>query len=246
MIDIITYSDNYQKILKNLFFKPSFSLYLKNDFRHIDIIENNTPDNYTEFGFGSPIFQHMIYRRWEILIEHIESCIDRNKVSIFSDIDVVFLGNFRTNIDALLSDTYHNYVNNDHQKDVYFMPETPTELNFDIRNNHNINAGFFVFRHSKETLDFFSFILQFMKNQRVKEDQLYIREYLRKRFMPNIGLLDFSVFNTNNCDFNTNLSLLKANKLKVFHATSCFDLNEKIKILYNITKPIHKQILLQI
>jgi len=234
MIDLITYSDNYQKILKELFFKPSFDLFLKNRFNHLDFTKNNDIDEATEFGFGSKIFQEIIYERWDLLIKHIKENIDNKKISVFSDIDIVFFGDISDYLEKLFIDT---------NIDVYFMPETPDPNNFNSSNNFNINAGFFVFRHSQKTIDFFDYIVNFMKSQNIKEDQLYIRKYIKNNYCSNIALLDYHICNANNCSINTNIDYLNNQTLKVFHATSCINLNEKIKVLYTITKPIHSELI---
>lgn len=234
MIDIITYSDSYQKILKTLFFKPSFDLFLSNDFNHIDFVKDTNIDDAKEFGFGSEVFQQIIYERWEILIDHIKKNSDPNKISIFSDIDIVFFGNIKNIVVQLFRNP---------NIDIYFMPETPDPMNINPKNNFNINAGFFIFRHSEQTLEFFEYILNFMRSQSIKEDQFYITQYLKNNYYPNIRLLNFNTFNANNCPLDLNIELLNNQTLKVFHATSCINLNEKIKVLYTITKPIHSSLL---
>lgn len=232
MIDIITYSDNYQQILKDFFFKPTYELFLKKDFNHIDIIENTNIQNNECLGFGSDIFQHMIYKRWEILINHIENNMDDEKISIFSDIDIVFFDSFKNDIDILFNNnTFHTF----------FMPEIP--FNHSVYDNSKINAGFFIFKHTSTTLNFFRFILEFMKKQKVKEDQFYITQFLQKNRQEFVGLLDYNVFNTNNCNINFNINLRNIKQLKVFHATSCININEKIDVLFKITSNIHNQIL---
>ena len=142
MIDLITYSDNYQKILKTLFFKPTFDLYLSKDFRHIDIVEDNNLENLHDFGFGSTMFQHMIYKRWELLIKHILDNKCSTQWSVFSDIDILFFGNFKRDISAFLNHGYYQF----NAQDVLFMPETPSLQNLNPHHNFNINAGFFIFR----------------------------------------------------------------------------------------------------
>lgn len=245
MIDIITYCDNHQKILRDLFFKPSFNLFLKQSFNHIDIFYDSDTNSANDLGFGSQIFQDMIFHRWEILINHVESCIDKNKVSVFSDIDILFLGDFSHNIKYMMESKPRNIAMSTNI-DIFFMPETPSRSNYQMRNNHNINAGFFIFRHSKATLHFFNFVLDFMKKQKIKEDQFYIRKYLKNNFQSNIGLLDFNVFNTNNCGLDVNESLIKNNTLKVFHATSCYDIYEKIRVLTSLSTKIAKPLIQKI
>lgn len=246
MIDIITYCDNHQKILKDLYFKPSFNLYLQNSFNHIDIVYNNDLDSIKEIGFGSKVFQDMIYKRWSILIDHIKQNFDTNKVSVFSDIDIVFFGNFYDYIDNTLfkvqKTNYSWHQAQENLIDIYFMPESPSP-NPKNRMNYNINAGFFIFRHSQGTLDFFQYVLDFMSQQNLKEDQYYIRKELQKRYRPNIGLLDFNIFNTNNCKLELNLSLLNRKSLKVFHATSCSDTYQKIIVLNKITNSLRDNLL---
>lgn len=244
MIDLITYCDKHQKILKDLYFKPSFNLYLKSSFNHIDIIYENNNDIIKEKGFGSPIFQHMIYDRWNILINHIKNNKNPNQISVFSDIDIIFFGDFSSNIQELFFKPQSNnryYYNQN--IDIYFMPETiATQHHKNPKLNFNINAGFFIFRHSEETLKFFEYILNFMTSQKIKEDQLYIRKELKQNYHPNIGLLDFNIFNTNNCSIDLNLNL-KSRSLKVFHATSCFDIYHKMIVLNRMIESNQKNLL---
>lgn len=234
MIDIITYCDNHQKILKDKFFKPTFNLHLRESFNHIDVIYNTDLDSIDKFGFGSDIFQEMIFNRWYMLIDHIKQDCDNKKFSIFSDVDVVFFGNFYSDIKTTCASK--------RDIDIYFMAENHRAIR-SYKNNYDINAGFFIFRHCQNTLSFMENIIEFMTKQKLKEDQIYIRQLLKEKYHSNISLLDSGIFSANNGPIQKVIASRDQKKLKVFHATSCLNIYSKMVILDHITEPSRKQIL---
>lgn len=240
MIDIITYCDKSQNILKNLYFKPSFDIFLAKYFNHIDLIYENNADPILESGFGGRIFQDIIHQRWKIIIDHItKQPLDNNKLSIFSDIDVLFLDDFYPDILSASKSMPRTHI--------FFMSEIPTYFR-SITDNYEINAGFFVFRHSKQSIDFFKTIYYLMNKLKIKEDQAYIRQQLKSTYNNSISLLDYKIFNTNNYNPEINNQLVLNKKLKVFHATSCFNIYQKlirlnqIISLANISKKMSSKI----
>jgi hypothetical protein len=114
-IDIITYFNHHHKILYDLYFKPTFDLFLTNNFNLITkYADNAVSDNIQDYGYTNKIWQQMIVDRFDIIINHIENNINPDKVSIFSDVDVVFFGDFYSDLSP--------FIDNESLK-LWYMPE---------------------------------------------------------------------------------------------------------------------------
>lgn len=228
-IEILTYFNHHHKILYDLYFKPTYDIFLKDDFELITHYDDSFSNHATDYGYTKKIWQEIIVNRFDIIINHIKSNIDNNTVSIFSDIDVIFFGNFYTELMSVVQNT---------ELSLWHMPE-------DMRGDrYYINGGFFVFRHSLTSIGFFETIKDILiQHSGIKNDQPLIQEYLRSSRSNYSDILPHSVFNANNVHIDYNLAFLRNGTLKAFHATSTHSVYSKILILNTMTHSILPKLL---
>lgn len=227
-IEIITYFNHHHNILYELYFKPTFDLFLQNDFDLISIYADKTlSNNIDDYGYTKKIWQQIIVERFDIIIDRIKANLDPNRVSIFSDVDVMFFGNFYADLQPFI---------NDSSLLLWYMPESINAQ------RHYINGGFFAFKHSTDTVKYFLSIKKLLlAHDGIKNDQPIIQNFLSITRAPYSGIMPYTVFNTNNCHISQNISLLRNNTLKVFHATSTSSVYSKILVLdtlYQFVSPL--------
>lgn len=231
-IQILTYFNHHHKILYDLYFKPTFDIFLQNNFTLITkYADERLSNDISDYGYTKKIWQQMIVDRFDIILDHIRSNLDPNTVSIFSDVDVMFFGNFYTELEPFIQNK---------SLILWYMPES---INAD---SYYVNGGFFAFKHSKETIRYFLTIQKLLlAYDGIKNDQPIIQDYLKENRIDYANIMPFSVFNTNNCHINNNIGLLKSGTLKVFHATSTASVYSKILVLDKLNRYILKDVLNQ-
>jgi hypothetical protein len=226
-IDIITYFNHHHKILYDLYFKPTFDLFLTDNFNLITkYADNAVSDNIQDYGYTNKIWQQMIVDRFDIIINHIQNNINPDTASIFSDVDVIFFDNFYLDLQPFLKNK---------SLLLWYMPESINANPY--TKSYYINGGFFCFKHSEKILEYFFTIQKLLiEFDGIKNDQTIIQSFLKNNNIKYINIMPFSVFNTNNCDINNNTYAIKNKTLKVFHATGASSVNEKIIILERIIR----------
>jgi hypothetical protein len=230
-IQILTYFNPHHKILYDMFFKPTYDLFLSDSFELIiKYEESSVSNNISDYGYQKKIWQQMVVDRFDFIINHIKSNINNKIISIFSDVDIVFLGDFY--------DKLSRFINNPLLM-LWYMPESI------YADAHYVNGGFFAFKHSLENIKYFEYIkYQLLSNDTIiKNDQPLIQKYLKSVNASYVNVMPYQVFNTNNCDININLALINQNILKVFHATSTSSVFDKIIILDKVIDSIKNKLL---
>lgn len=230
-IQIITYFNQYHQILFDLYFLPTFNLYLEKNFELVpNYIDHSHIKNPQDYGYIKKIWQQIIVDRFDYIIEHIKKNIDEERISIFSDVDVVFFGDFYNDLKAF---------SNDQSLILWYMPETfrgPRYL---------INGGFFAFRHSYRTIEYFEKIKYLLSsnNHTVKNDQPIIQNFLKQTGASYADIMPSTIFSANNSGMDNNMLLLRNGSLKVFHATSTYCIHSKIIVLEKVIESIKPSIL---
>lgn len=229
-IDILTYFNHHHKILYDLYFRPTFELFLSKNFRLITkYSEQARSEDTNDYGYQNSIWQKMIVDRFDIILNHIQSNKNNEIISIFSDVDIVFFGDFFDDL---------QYFIKDRSLSVVHMPEAPHA------ERHYINGGFFAFRHCDQAVEHFTTIKQMLLSHNgIKNDQPLIQEFIRDNNIDYADIMPYFVFNANNCDIFINERLLSGGLLKVFHATSTESVYDKILVLNRMCLPIKNQLL---
>lgn len=211
-IDIIVYSDKLHKPLFDIYFYPSFYKYLNNSFNLLAIETDNSA---TDGSYGSSHWSDIIIQRFDIIKEYISKNLDKNKIAVFSDIDIVFFDNIYEDIIYGLPENI----------DICYMAENIFGPKF------MINGGFFAFRCSTATLQFLDTVQRKTIDSSIKNDQPIIQQLLQNQKIS-YSIFNPSIFCTNNNPIPLTESLLLS--CKVFHGTSATNIVEKCQVLSTI------------
>ena len=173
---------------------------------------------YNNSSFESTNWCELIINRFDILKEYIKN--NPSNWVVFSDIDIVFFDNFIVDIYPALYQT---------NVDILYMSEC-----LHNQNKWYINGGFFLFKCTDYIYNYFSHVQENIKFMAKPNDQIFIQEYLKKNTTFKNDLLNPRIFLTNNQNINESIPLIKTNQTKVFHATSCYKISDKFKILTHV------------
>ena len=215
-IDILCYYDNLYESLYDIFFYPSYKQYLSENFNLISHKVN--VDQTTKTGWNTAYWSKILIDRFDFLKDYIIH--NPNKWCIFSDIDILFLNNFYTDIQPLI---------NEKTNDIYYMAEyirAPTS---------EINGGFFLFYSNETVFNFFDLIQKLTTEMNTPNDQIVItKTFKNKDYDIKHSVLPRNSFVTNNNPRQKTQNLIKYHTLKVFHSTCSNTVMEKIQILSSI------------
>lgn len=194
------------------FFLLSYQKHLSKSF---NLVTHKINSKHTNSSFESTNWCELIINRFDILKEYIKN--NPSNWAVFSDIDIVFFDNF-------IVDIYPAFY--EKKTEILYMSESL----HDPRKWY-INGGFFLFKCTDYIYNYFSHIQENIKTMAKPNDQIFIQGYLKKNHTFKNDLLNPRVFLANNQNITEAISLIQTNQTKVFHATSCFTLSEKFKIL---------------
>lgn len=214
-IDILCYYDNLHKPLFDIFFLPSFKKYLTT---HFNLIENTFyTDPNTESKWNSEHWSKILLHRLDLIKIYILN--NKNKWAIFSDIDILFFGNFYQDIEIYINNNLH---------DIYYMPEFIKAL------INQINGGFFLFYCNDNTYNLIDEIQKYAIKMEMPNDQIAASYILKQSNIAKQSLLGRHVFLTNNNPRKKICTLIKNGTAKVFHSTSTSNLMEKFQVLSSV------------
>lgn len=240
-IDIITYIDNNYHNLYDTFFLSSYNKYLSNDFNLVNIKAKSNNNN--ETFFESKNWCEIIINRFDILCSYIRN--NKNKWAIFSDTDVVFFDNIKSNIDDI--------INSRNNIPIWYMSENLNNFqSLKAKNKYilsrtrkEINGGFFLFYCCDMVYKWFNYIKTNISSMSKPNDQVFIQDLINKQNSSTITftydnneykipfeLLDPLIFATNNNNKQVTIRHLKS--IKAFHATSALTVIEKLQILSSV------------
>lgn len=227
-IDILTYFDNHHEYLYKIFFLPSYQKYLSQDF---NLIVHTRQSGYSDTSFESKNWCQIIIDRFDMLLTYVQN--HKHSWAIFSDTDILFLDNFRSNIDS--------YINTTQDKKIYYMAENCKYHTYKKHHMFEINGGFFLFYCCDEIFQFFNYIKNNISLMEKPNDQIFIQKLISTQnqhididnIKIDIDLLDSKLFVTNNNPVNQLFNRMKF--MKVFHATSTKTIMEKINLLSSIS-----------
>ena len=215
MIDIICYYDNHHERMFDDFFFLTYQKHLSKSF---NLVAHKINSKYNNSSFESTNWCELIINRFDILKEYIKN--NPSNWVVFSDIDIVFFDNFIVDIYPALYQT---------NVDILYMSEC-----LHNQNKWYINGGFFLFKCTDYIYNYFSHVQENIKFMAKPNDQIFIQEYLKKNTTFKNDLLNPRIFLTNNQNINESIPLIKTNQTKVFHATSCYKISDKFKILTHV------------
>lgn len=204
------FTNSHLEIYEN-YFLPSFESYLKNDF---ELLESHYEQICENGSFGSSRFGETMIGKLEHIIKNID--INDTQPLVYSDCDVQFFGEIKNDL--------------------------LTEIeNYDLKLQNDILcmcAGFFICKQNQNVLNFFTDVLNTLKNSSLPndDDQRIINEFLNKKVYPlKYDTLPcdkyFTVAYANNSrqwngeDFNIPSTIL------VHHANWTVGINNKLKLL---------------
>lgn len=211
MIDIICYYDNHQEILYDTFFLPTYNKYLASNF---NLLSTKFKSRHQSSFYESDNWCEIVINRFDILKDYIKR--NNSKWAIFSDIDILFLGDIT---DYILKSTLQDRV------DIFYMSETSRPCKW------YINGGFFLFKCTDYIYDFFDRIQSGIRLMPRPNDQILIQSVLRELTDFKNYILDPNIFVANNRHFRSIIPLIRKKQIRVFHATSTATIISKIQVL---------------
>jgi len=220
-IDILCVYDDHHKCLYDMFFYPTYEKYLSSSFNIKPIYKLS---KYESTGYNSKNWSEILINRFILLKDYIKNNL--NKWAIFSDIDVIFFGDFIQHVNHIIKSSTNK---------IFYTSEFG---NMSQRNL--INGGFFLFYCDDFVSNFFDLIIQETKKMQNPNDQIFITDYLKQNQDLPIDLLPSDVFLANNIAIQENFFHIKRGTAKVFHATSAYSIYDKLQVLstvYTLTQP---------
>lgn len=212
-IDILVSFDDTDYNLLNWFFKPTLSKIDIN--KSFSVLENKISNQSEEgFGFLSQRYISSRIKQFDYIIKYIESNLTSEKYAISADSDIIFFPSFYKNLFDSIKDSLS----------LYFMPENIEQS--------IPNIGFIVFKTDPDSLKTFQHIrniYQTHDSNLIKDISQNIQTYIDTNQIKS-KILDINFSNNN---FSTKIfnKLVMSGNISCFHATSSFNILEKINLL---------------
>lgn len=203
--------DNIYESLYRTFFKSTFNMCEL--YKNFELVINKINNEPSKIGFLSNRYINSKKEHYQFIISQIMSNIDNNMYSISMDSDIIFFPSFRNELESI-------FLSNEY--DILFISENIVK---DLP-----NPGLIIFKHNEAVLSFF-------KNL----NDIYEQRSDDKGLLQNISSIILELIYTNNIrskildlNFLVNnypTAPLISSSVCCFHATSTFNIMDKIKIL---------------